>query len=295
MVDTIVVVALLAVTLTAALIMGSYRRFGAARKRLLAHIQRRAPEITIRHPTDVGFVADVLGADVTVDLASLLRSQLTKGSEEAWFDQIIAGIRARVPEPKPAPFALVADRVLPLLKPMAYVEIFEQYRPALRLAWSPFAHEIAVTYVITATDRRTTITAGMVAAWSTTVQALHALAVDNLRKQTRHILAEIDGARAQYEHLDGFDATRILVADLILPGGITDPMIAIPEESVLLIAPASAQDVLAVEAAARHAASTRPLSPSVFKIAVPGHDPVVSAGEPSDPSQGPSSKHRTSR
>lgn len=287
MVETIVVVALLAVTLTAALILGSYRRFGAARKRLVAHIRRRAPEITIRHPTDVGFVADVLGAEVAVDVASLLGSKRAGGSEEAWFDQIIDGLRARVPEPKPAPFALVIDRVLPLLKPMAYVEIFEQYRPALRLAWSPFAHEIAVTYVITATDRRTTITAGMVTAWSTTVQALHTLAVDNLRKQTRHILAEIDGARAQYEHLDGFDATRILVADLILPGGIIDPMIAIPEESVLLIAPASAQDELAVEAAARHASSARPVSPRLFRPAVGSLE-----GQPPQGSERPDASHQ---
>ncbi len=260
-----IIIALVVVTAAAALLMGSYRRFGRTRQRLLAHLQRTAPEITVRHATDIGFVADVLGAEVNVDLASLLRRRAAAVAEEAWFDRVIDGIRAQVPEPKLAPFPLVADRVMPLLKPMAYVEIFERYPPALRLAWRSLAPGVAVTYVITAMDRRTTITAGMLQAWNTTVGALHALAVENLRKHTEHILGEIDGPRARYEHLDGFDATRILVTDLVVPGGITDPLIGIPEESVLLIAPASAQDRLAAETAAQHASSARPLSPRLFR------------------------------
>ena len=155
---------------------------------------------------------------------------------------------------------------MPLLKPMTYVALFERYPHALRLAWRPFAQDVALTYAITAMDQRTIVTQGVLEAWAQSVDTVHGLAVGNLRQQSEHILEEIGGRRMRYEHLDGFDATRILVADLLVPQDLEDPFMAIPEETALLIAPASERAALQAEATSRHAASTRPLTPALFRF-----------------------------
>lgn len=267
MLESLVVLGIVAVAVGAAALAASYRRFSRIRERLLAHMRRVAPEIITRHPTDVGFTVAVLGAEVSVDLASLVRTRPPNASERVWFDQIIGRIRAQIPAPRPAPFPLVQDRIMPLLKPMAFVELFDHYPPALRLAWRPLNDDVAVTYAVSTRDQRTVVTREMLIAWVQSIDAIHAIAADNLRRQTEHVLEEIGGRRARYEHLDGFDATRILVADLLAPAEIDDPIIAIPEETVLLFAPASERQALQAEAASRHAASTRPLTPALFDLA----------------------------
>jgi len=276
--ETIVVLAVLAASAAAALVLRAYRRFTRTRDRLLAHLRATAPDIAVRHLTDTGFACDALGVAVDVDLASLLRARPPAVSEARWFEQVIDGVRARVPAPRSAPFALVRDRIMPLLKPVSYVALFDRYPPPVRLAWRPFAEGVAVTYVIATPDRRTAVTTGMLETWATAPAALHEIAVGNLRRQTEHILAEVGGPRARYEDLDGFDATRILVADLVTPPGIDDPLLAIPEETALLIAPAPAGDALEAEARRRHAGSTRPLTPLLFRPAAATPVPPQGSG-----------------
>lgn len=266
MFETIIVLAVLAASAAGTLTLRTYRRFTRVRDRLLEHLRTAAPDIALRHLTDTGFACEALGVAVDVDLASLLRARPPALAEALWFDQIIDRIRARVPAPRAAPFALVRDRIMPLLKPASYVALFERYPPEVRLAWRTFVEGVAVTYVITALDWRTSVTCGMLEAWAAEPIAFHDIAVSNLRKRTEHILAALDGPRARYEDLDGFDATRILVADLVTPADIDEPLLAIPEETALLIAPASARDSLEAEARRRHASSTRPLAPLLFRL-----------------------------
>lgn len=242
----------------------AYRGFAAQRARLLAYLGQAAPEMTVRRLTEVGFVAGVLGADVTVDLATLARRRPRGMPEPAWFDQVLDRIRYQVPVPQAPPYALVMDRVLPLLKPAAYTALFERYPPALRLVWRAFSDDVVVTYVIAGRHERTLVTASALEAWQVDPKSLHEQAVVNLRAQTLHLLEEIGGRRARYENLDGWEATRILVADLVVPAGVIDPVIAIPEETILLIAPGTERGILAAQAAAAHAASSRPISPRLF-------------------------------
>jgi hypothetical protein len=253
----------------------AYRGFVARRARFLAHLRQTAPEITVRRLTEVGLVAGVLGSDVAVDLVTLGRRRPRGMPEPAWFDQVLDGIRSQVPVPQAPPYALVMDRVLPLLKPAAYAALFERYPRALQLAWRAFSDEVVVTYVVAGRHERTLVTISTLEAWQVSPEALHTQAVANLRAQTLHLLEEIGGRRARYEHLDGVEATRILVADLMVPPEVTDPVIAIPEETVLLIEPARERKTLAAEAAARHAASGRPISPRLFRPSPGGPVAVV--------------------
>lgn len=272
--ETIVVVAVVLAALAAGAFAWSYRRFSATRARLIEHIRVAAPEMAVEGLTDVGFTVQVLGTEIDVDLATLERRRPPALAEPEWFERVIDGIRAQVPVPAAPPYPLAIDRLMPQLKPIDYVRVFERYPGPLRLAWRPFASGVCITYVIAGGDRRTTVTSGMIQAWEISLDTLHTQAVDNLRKQTVHMLEELGGAQTRYEHLDGFDATRILVADLIVPVEIADPLVAIPEESVLLVAPSSDQTALAAEAAARHATSTRPVSPLLYRLSASGPVPA---------------------
>ncbi len=274
MLETAIVLAVIAAALGAAAFAWSYRRFHTLRGRLITYLHTAAPEMTVVSLTDVGFSVQVLGTDIDVDLATLARTHPAGLTETQWFASVIEGIRAQVPLPAAAPYPLVADRLMPLLKPSTYVALFERYPPALRLASRRFASDVAVTYVIAAADRRTAVTSAMLDAWGIGVEALHARSVENLRKQTAHLLAELGGPRARYEHIDGYDATRILVADLIVPSETRDPVVAIPEETVLFTAPRAEQIALAAEAEEGHRASARPLTPVLFSLSTTGPVPV---------------------
>lgn len=257
------------------------QRIAAARARVVAHLQQAAPEIVIARHTPLGFVAEVLGVPVEVDLASLLRRR-PRGADGQWLDQLLADLRARVPAPPPPPLAFVRDRIMPLLRPQAHADLFARYPPALHLAWRPCVPGVVVTYVVAGPQAQVAVTRGWLDAWHLPVEALHAMAVANLRRQTQHILAELGGPRMRYEHLDRFDATRVLVADLVVPAGVRDPVAAIPEETVLLLAPAAQASALAAEAAARHAASTRPLAAGLLRLSADG--PLPADPSPADPS-----------
>lgn len=272
--ETIAVIVIVAAALLISGVALSYRRFADARAEVLAHLKSTAPEISIEALTDTGFRARVLGVEIDVDLATLLRQRARGTPGRAWFDQVLADIRARVPLPEAPPFALVRDRIVPLLKPASYVALFEQYPEPQRLVWRPLAPGIAVTYAVAGLHQTTAVTRLALAAWAATAGELHDLAVANLRAQTQHLLEELGGPRARYEHLDGFDAARILTADLIVPDWLTDPLIAIPEESVLLLGPASERASLQAEAAARWAAAARPLSAALFRLGPAGPIPV---------------------
>jgi uncharacterized protein YtpQ (UPF0354 family) len=263
--ETAVVIALIATALAISAVAVSYRRFADLRSRLAAHIQASAPEMTVESPTDTGLRLRVLGAEVDLDLASLARRRPREQAERAWFDRIIQEVRATVPAPQVPPLALVRDQIVPLLKPAAYVEVFERYPPGRRLVWRALSEDVRITYALTGIHQFTAVTDTALAAWSLTSDALHALALENLRAQTRHLLDEIGGPRRRYEHLDGMDATRLLVADLIVPEGIVEPLLAIPEETVLLVAPVAERAHLAAESAELHGTTIRPLTPVLFR------------------------------
>jgi hypothetical protein len=270
MLDVIIVLGLVIAAVVAAGIIWSYRRFVETRSRLIEHMKNAAPEMIAIGPTDAGFAVSMLGTDVEVDLATLLRRRPARIAERDWFDRVIDDLRTRVPVPEAPPYLLIRDRIVPQLKPTSYVEVFERYPLPLRLVWRPFVPGVAITYVVNNPHDRVLVTARTLEVWGEAPEALHALAVTNLRAHTAHLLTELGGPQRRYEHLDGLDATRILVADLVVPPGIDEPVIAIPEETVMLVAPALDRAALAAETAARYGAATRPICSHVFQVTAAG-------------------------
>lgn len=254
------------------------RRLVSLRRVLVEAIPALAPEMTVAEGAGPGLRVRVLGAEVEVDVASLARQGPRPGGEAAWAAEVVRGIRAHVPTPGVPPFALVADRLLPLVKPRAFAALFDQYPGTHRLVARPLGVDLAVTYVVAGTHHHTAVTAHALQTWGLDPEALHARALENLRAQTRHLLDELGARRRRYESLDAYDATRLLVGDLLTPPDVGDPVFAIPEETTLWIAPAAEGDSLAADAEARYRRASRPLTPILFRIGPDG--PVPLAAEP---------------
>jgi hypothetical protein len=247
-----------------------HTRFRQLRRDFVAFVSREAPEMTVGGTTPTGVLIEVLGVGSNVDLASLARQRPSGLTNAQWFAHITDGLRSRAPQPGIPPLALVQDRILPLLRPTGYARLFDRYGPAQRMVWRALDDGVAVTYVVTGMHQVTSVTEAARDAWTMTGQALHDLAIVNLRAHTAHVLAEMDGPRRVYEHVDVFDATRLLVGDMLVPADVKDPVFAVPEETVLAIAPRAEQTDLEILARARHASAARPLSPSLYRLGPDG-------------------------
>lgn len=265
-----------AVLLAAAVaVLGGFRRFRASIQTALEAV----PDIRITGTTPAGLTAAVAGHPVTL---SLIRPFLTgRGAGAA---AIADTLRASVPPARIPPLPLVQDRILPILKRTDRMPPSSGYRPENRVVRAPFDGEVILAYVIEGQLQMTYVTEGMLRSWKTDLPALHALALTNMRAKTEHLLMEIEGPRRDYIALDGFDAARLLVADLLIPSGISDPVLAIPHEHTLLVRPGETLAALAAEAEQARGPSSLPLTSHVYRWTPAGPKRVEPRMAPMDSS-----------
>lgn len=262
----------LLVGLAAASWRRGFRRFRAQVRSALA----RTPDIAWVRDTPWGMVCRVWGYELGVDLLDAYQDACRRRADPAEVAAELArALRARVPAPTPPPLALVADRLLPLLRRQDRLPPADDYPPAVRLVRRRLDEEVAVIYVVEGLHQVTYVTAGMVGAWGIGPERLHELACANLRERTRRILDEIGGPRAQYIALDGYDAARMLVADLLAPGDADDLLVAVPCEHACLLAPSRDQDALARQAAELFARGPAPLTARLYRYGPAGPVPVT--------------------
>lgn len=241
------------------------RRHDRFRSWAIARLREVHPDLVVVHETPVEITGRLAGVPVRLDLASFFR-RLRGRPDDAAFDQTVDAMRAALPPPAAPPFHYVRGAVLPLIKPAAFAEVYRRYPPPLHLVALPFAEGLVVVYAILGFQQIIYVTAGMQQAWQTTPEELHRLALENLRRRTEHLLMELGGPQTAYAHLDGFEAARILIPDLVTPPGVADPLLALPDEHVLLVGDARDAARLAQEAAAAYAGARLPLSPAVFRF-----------------------------
>lgn len=253
--------------------------FVAFRERFRAHL-RTAPDIEWRKDTPAGMVCAVSGLPLEADLLeSYVYLTRHRQPESDLFDDLIDALRHRLPPIAPPPLPLVQDRVLPVLRREADLVLSRGYRRQHFPVRTPLFGDIVAAYVIEEQFQMTIITEGMRSAWGIGVDTLHALAVEDLRAKTRHLLHELGGPQTDYVALDGYDAARILVADLIVPPEIPDPVVAIPHAHACLIAPAAHAAELAARAAALYAQAELPLTTRVFAIRPGGRLEAVAGAQ----------------
>lgn len=266
------VAAALVVALLAAVLMRT--AFGRFRRRLRDYLTRTG-DIEWRRDTAAGGVCAVLGYELELDLLGTFAYRWRRAADESkLFADLAAVLRGKVPPVSPPPFPLVRDRIFPLLKRASSLPAAEGYAFANRIVRRPLNEDVYVAYVIEGQHRFTYVTEGMPAAWGVGGEALDGVALSNLRTRTRLILEEIGGPRTEYLSLDGFDAARALVADLIIPAGVDQPLLAIPHEHACLIAGAADRVRLAAQAQEMFEAATVPLTPRLYRATPDGLVPL---------------------
>lgn len=221
------------------------------------------PDIRVTAYTPTGMAVTVAGYPLTVDFLRLSLSRAT--SAPAALAILANGLRRSIPPMSIPPLGLVRDRILPMLKRDDTLPPVTGYVVENRVLRMPFDGDVIIAYVIEGQFRVTYVTEGMQHAWGLVPDALHGLALANLRGKTEHLLGEIGGPREDYVALDGFDATRLLVADLLIPPGIADPVLAIPHEHALLIRSRSASAALTEEVTRTSTNSSLPLSDHLYR------------------------------
>ncbi len=241
------------------------RRVAAFRSEALALLRSRHPDIAVVEETSGGAILRVAGMVVRLDLASLYRPWRGRAGAGA-VDRLAGELRAELPPPHPPPLARARPHLLPLIKPKDCVAVYDRYPPAFHLVARSFAGELTIVYAIEGVHQITYLTEGIRQAWDLPADDVHAIALANLRRRTVHLLQELGGPRTVYEHLDGFEASRILTPDLITPPGLDPAVAAIPHEHLLLVAPGAKASDLAARAAAAHKGAKFPLSPAVFQL-----------------------------
>ena len=263
--------ALLMTVLVAAVMV--HRGFVRFRGRVRASLTQTADIQWVRD-TAAGMVCAVLGYNLEIDLLSTYAVRWRRRlSEAALFEELAAALRQQVPPVVPPPFPLVRDRVIPLLKRTAALPPLTGYVHENRMVRRTLDDQISIVYVIEGHHRMTLVTEAMPEAWQITLDELQQLAVRNLRARTRHILDEIGGPRAEYVSLDGFDAARLLVADLMVPAGVVDPLLAIPHEHACLIAPTAERHQIARRAQSMFETSRVPLTSRLYRPSPSGPVP----------------------
>lgn len=251
-----ILIAIVAAVLLAAVVRFVYG-FLRFRDRLRAALET-TPDVRVTAYTPTGIAVTLSGYPLR---AALLGPYVWRTS----ISEIGNALRRRVPATDIPPFGLVRDRILPVLKRATTLPPAQGYVLENRIVRVPFDDDIVVAYAIEGQFQITYVTEGMLGRWTLTRDTLHTLALENLRAKTLHVLAEIGGPRGEYAALDGFDAARLLVADLIIPPGVTDPLLAIPHEHALLVHDRADADALRERAAQALLGASLPLTAHLYR------------------------------
>ena len=184
----------------------------------------------------------VNGADVAADLGNFYsayaRDPAQLDAVVQTFAQTLLGIQ---PDRSASDYPELAGRVYPILKPIVMLaEVRERKLPML--AYREFLADLMIAYVIDEERSFAYINEDHLDRWNISVQDLHEQALANLRRRTdERVTYTAVGEGEQrlfiFSSGDGYDATRLLLADVLaawareVPGRL---VIGIPNRDFLI-------------------------------------------------------------
>lgn len=160
---------------------------------------------------------------------------------ESILESLEGAVRSFAPDRGPQLWDELEDRIYPMLKPVEMLaEVAERNLP--QLIYRPFMADMIVCYVIDEPDSVAFVNEEHLKVWGVMETTLYTRAVDNLRTKTlKPGTAQVIGEGADmlfiYATLDGYDAARILLLDImnewahIIPGRL---VIGIPNRDFLI-------------------------------------------------------------
>jgi uncharacterized protein YtpQ (UPF0354 family) len=183
----------------------------------------------------------VSGADVAADLGNFYSAYLRDPGQLDVVVETFVRVMLGITPDRASDYDSLADRIYPMIKPLAMlVEVRERRLPML--AYREFLGELMIAYVIDEERSVAYINDDHLERWGISVQDVHARAIENLRRRTdARVKYTTVGAGDQrlfiYSSGDGYDATRLLLSDVLagwardLPGNL---VIGIPNRDFLI-------------------------------------------------------------
>lgn len=181
-------------------------------------------------------------AETTIDLSDFYAAYQRDPSQlDIVVQNLVAVATGAAPDRSTTEYAELAERIYPMLKPITLLADVRERRLPM-LAYREFLAELIVTYVINEGRSVAFVNEEHLERWAIDVQDLHERALANLRERTRErVDYTVSGVGEQrlfiFDSSDGYDATRLLLADVIagwarqLPGHI---VIGIPNRDFLI-------------------------------------------------------------
>ncbi|HEY3232805.1 MAG TPA: DUF1444 family protein [Roseiflexaceae bacterium] len=184
----------------------------------------------------------VQGAEMTTDLGNFYSAY---ARDPAQLDTIVRNFvmvaLGVTPDREVSDFTTLADRVYPMLKPIALLATVRE-RNLPMLAYRQFLADLIVAYVIDEQRSVAFINEDHLERWGVGVQEIHERAIENLRRRTlEHVDYMTAGEGEQrlyiFNSSDGYDATRLLLSDVLAAWAHTLPghlVIGIPNRDFLI-------------------------------------------------------------
>lgn len=161
------------------------------------------------------------GAPVRVDLAPFFHDyQGAPAQLDSILGRLIRSVQSYTPDHLVTNFAVLSTHIYPMLKP---VELLLALREANlpMLPYQLFLADLMITYVIDQQDSVSYINELHMQHWQVDIASLHEQAIANLRQRSARIDPTRLGTAAHplflFNSQDGYDATRLLLPELLQP------------------------------------------------------------------------------
>jgi uncharacterized protein YtpQ (UPF0354 family) len=179
-----------------------------------------ADDLELRRREGMKLTIHQSDADIGFNLETFYEDyQAQPEAIEQLIEHILATLRQLNQDRHTAGFAEISDRVFPMLKPLRLLANVRE-RKLPMLIYRPFLSDLIVSYVIDETSSVAYLNEEHLEHWGIGEQDIHAAALANLRRRTETMVqyttvGEGNQRLYMYSSQDGYDATRILLPELL--------------------------------------------------------------------------------
>jgi uncharacterized protein YtpQ (UPF0354 family) len=208
----------------------------AAAQRLAAE-----PEVEVLSVDDLALFLRVGGREVTSELDNFYAMYRSAPDQlPAIWEMLADLLTENVPDRSESDTAVLLERVMPMLKPLALLnEVRAEGLPLL--VYRPLVGDLMVTYVVDEGESVAYLNEGHLQRWGVSEDVLWARSLANLRARTRGVRPQRIGSGAGSLLLlnggDGYDAARLLLPEIFATFAATVPgnlVIGVPSRDFLL-------------------------------------------------------------
>ena len=182
------------------------------------------------------------GAEMTADLGNFYAAYTRDPAQlDIVVRNFVMATLGITPDREVSNFTQLADRIFPMLKPIALLATVRE-RSLPMLAYREFLADLIVTYVIDEQRSVAFINEDHLDRWGMGLHDLHEHAIENLRQRTLEQVDYVTAGEGEqrifiFNSGDGYDATRLLLTNVLagwareLPGQL---VIGIPNRDFLI-------------------------------------------------------------